>query len=83
VDQWPGDCLARQRGHPIDDRAAPEPPITSVRQAFRDWKIWRGEFCYTAELRPTPTSRCVVVSVTLAGLSAKLSAEPPPGDGAV
>jgi hypothetical protein len=56
--------------------------IASVREAFREWRIWRAECCYTAELRPTPTARYVVVSATLAGLSEKLGAASPARDGA-
>lgn len=78
MDQWPEYLLARQHGHAKDGSAASwEPSLASVRDAFRQWKIWRAEFSYTAELRPTPTSRYVVVSATLAGLSAKLGAEQP------
>jgi hypothetical protein len=61
----------------MDDTAPGDPPIATIRDAFSEWEIWRAEFCYTAELRPTPTARHVVVSATLAGLSAKLGAEPP------
>jgi hypothetical protein len=56
--------------------------IASVREAFSAWRIWRAEYCYTAELRPTPTARHVVVSATLAGLSEKLGAASPARDGA-
>ena len=59
----------------MDDTAPGDPPIAAIRDAFSEWKIWRAEFCYTAELRPTPTARHVVVATTLAGLSAKLGAE--------
>ena len=61
----------------MDDTAPGDPPIATVRDAFSGWKIWRAEFCYTAELRPTPPARHVVVAATLTGLSAKLGAEPP------
>jgi hypothetical protein len=59
----------------MDDTTPGDPPITTIRDAFREWKIWRAEFSYVAELRPTPTARHVVVATTLAGLSAKLGAE--------
>jgi hypothetical protein len=51
-------------------------PIATIRDTFRGWTIWRAEFFFTAELRPTPTARHIVVAPTLAGLSAKLGAEP-------
>jgi hypothetical protein len=60
----------------MDDTTPGDPPLATIRDAFREWKIWRAEFSYVAELRPTPTARCVVVATTLAGLSAKLGAEP-------
>jgi len=83
MDQWPEYRLARQHGHATDGSAAAlEPSLASVRDAFRQWKIWRAEFSYTAELRPTPTARHVVVCATLAGLSVKLGAEPPSMGGA-
>ena len=67
----------------MDDTIPGDPPITTIRDAFSEWKVWRTEFCYTAELRPTPTARhVVVVSTTLAGLSAKLGAEPTAPGGA-
>lgn len=65
-----------------DTASRSDPPISTVRDAFSEWKIWRDESCYIAELRPTPTARHVVVSSTLAGLSAKLGAETPARDGA-
>ena len=65
-----------------DSQAPGDLLITTVRDAFRDWTIWRAEFCFTAELRPTPTARHIVVAPTLAGLSAKLGTEPPRQDGA-
>lgn len=61
---------------------ADELTLTVVQDTYRPWQIWRDESCYTAELRPTPTARHVVVSGTLAGLTAKLGAEPPAEDGA-
>jgi NADPH:quinone reductase-like Zn-dependent oxidoreductase len=38
----------------LSDPAAADLLIASVREAFRAWRIWRAECCYTAELRPTP-----------------------------
>lgn len=57
------------------DPLATEPTLGTVGQAFSRWTISEGQFCYTAEYRPTPTARWICVSTTLAGLVAKLAAE--------
>jgi hypothetical protein len=49
--------------------------LGTVERAFSQWSIWAGEYCYTAECRPTSTARWFCVSTTLAGLVAKLRAE--------
>jgi hypothetical protein len=65
-----------------DSQTPGDLPIATIRDTFRDWTIWRAESCFTAELRPTPTARHIVVAPTLAGLSAKLGTEPPGQDDA-
>jgi len=59
----------------MGDPLATDLTLGTVETAFSQWTIWSGEYCYTAEYRPTPTARWFCVSTTLAGLVAKLRAE--------
>lgn len=59
----------------MDDPLAPELTLGTVERAFSQWSIWEGEYCYTAERRPTATARWFCVSTTLGGLVAKLRVE--------
>lgn len=59
----------------MGDSLTNELTLGTIERGFSQWSIWAGEYCYTAEYRPTATARWFCVATTLAGLVAKLRAE--------